>query len=229
VSRACRLAIVLVLIGALPLSAQGVRDRTRPSGVRDASVSDAQAVELTLTVIEVARRPLQTWVRVAGSLDASGRTLVAYVSSAEASILRPGQRARVFPPQSKASMTQGRVSRVIEDGDRTRVELSLPVEPSYRAARYVMEIVAERGRFLAVSNEAIIEEGDQQIVYLAQGQGHYVPREIRTGLRGELFTEVVEGLVAGDRVVTFGSFFIDAEYKLKLAAPVGPRDAHQDH
>jgi Cu(I)/Ag(I) efflux system membrane fusion protein len=52
-------------------------------------------------------------------------------------------------------------------------------------------------------------------VYVPQGQGRYVPRAIRTGVQGELFTQVVEGLKPGEQVVTFGSFFIDAEYQLK--------------
>ena len=42
-----------------------------------------------------------------------------------------------------------------------------------------------------------------------------MPQEIQTGLQGELFTEITGGLKDGDQVVTFGSFFIDAEHKLK--------------
>jgi hypothetical protein len=34
-------------------------------------------------------------------------------------------------------------------------------------------------------------------------------------VQGELFTEVVAGLTPGEKVVTFGSFFIDAEHTLK--------------
>ena len=77
-----------------------------------------------------------------------------------------------------------------------------------------MEIVVDRGQFLSVPNEAIIEEGDKHIVYVQQG-GEYVPKEVRTGIQGELYTQVLEGLQANMPVVTFGSFFIDAEHKLK--------------
>jgi hypothetical protein len=34
-------------------------------------------------------------------------------------------------------------------------------------------------------------------------------------MRGELFTQVLDGLTPGEQVVTTGSFFIDAEHKLK--------------
>ena len=44
------------------------------------------------------------------------------------------------------------------------------------------------------------------------------PQTITAGLQGELYTEVTGGVGDGDQVVTFGSFFIDSEYKLKGAA-----------
>ena len=197
-------------------AAQGVRDRTRTTTARETTVSESQAIEMTLTVIEAGRRPLQTWVRAAGTLDENGRVLRGPVSPVEAELLRVGQRVRVFSPESKSRMTQAKVTGVTTQGDQAQVEVTLPGRPSYDAPRYVMEIVVDRGSFLAVSNEAIIEEGDSQVVYLEQEPGRYLPREIHTGLKGELYTEVLSGLVGGDRVVTFGSFFIDAEHKLKM-------------
>jgi len=82
-----------------------------------------------------------------------------------------------------------------------------------------MEIVVEQGPFLSVPNEAIIEEGDKHIVYVLDQPGQYLPTEIHTGIQGELFTQVLDGVKAEAQVVTFGSFFIDAEHKLKGADP----------
>ena len=221
--------LIVVGLVAGPAFAQGVRDHTRPSGRRDATVSDSQAVELTLTVIDTARRSLQTWIRTAGTLDETGRVLVAEVSLSEADLVQIGQRVRVFLPASKSSMTQAKITRVTRQGDRARVEATIPVAPSYDAEHYVMEIIVERGRFLAVSNEAIIEEGDRQVVYLQQDDGRYEPRDIHTGLKGELYAQVLDGLEEGDRVVTFGSFFIDAEYKLKETEQGASGNAHSHH
>jgi len=53
-------------------------------------------------------------------------------------------------------------------------------------------------------------------------KGQYEPTPVQTGVQGELYTQVTGGLKDGDQVVTFGSFFIDSEYKLKGAAQ-GPR------
>ena len=64
-------------------------------------------------------------------------------------------------------------------------------------------------------NEAIIESDGKHVVYVETEKGRYVPREIQPGLQGELYTQVLDGLTAGQQVVTFGSFFIDADHKLK--------------
>ena len=38
---------------------------------------------------------------------------------------------------------------------------------------------------------------------------------MQLGVQGELYTQVLGGLQPGEQVVTFGSFFVDADYKLK--------------
>jgi Cu(I)/Ag(I) efflux system membrane fusion protein len=85
-------------------------------------------------------------------------------------------------------------------------------------SRYVIEIVTEPGEFLSVPNEALIEEGDHRVVYVQQEEGRYEPRVVQTGLQGELFTQVTGGAKEGEQVVTFGSFFIDSDFKLKGVA-----------
>jgi methionine-rich copper-binding protein CopC len=82
-------------------------------------------------------------------------------------------------------------------------------------SRYLMEIVVERGPYLSIPNVSIIEEGSEHVVYVQKGTGRYVPQAIHTGLQGELYTQVIDGLEQGDQVVSVGSFFVDAENKLK--------------
>jgi len=65
---------------------------------------------------------------------------------------------------------------------------------------------------------SIIEEGATRVVYRQSADGQYEPTPVKTGVQGELYTQVTGGLKDGDQVVTFGSFFIDSEYKLKGAA-----------
>ena len=54
----------------------------------------------------------------------------------------------------------------------------------FESSRYVLEIVTERGDFLSVPNEAILETGGKQSVYVQSRRGRYAPREIRVGVAG---------------------------------------------
>jgi hypothetical protein len=208
-------ASLLALVAVVSASGQGVRDHTRPTPQRSTAVSESQAGELTLTVTEAAVRPIQVWVRTAGRMSASGATIEGSLPLGQAALVRVGQRVRAFPPESRSRMSQARVSRVVTDATRARITATLTGPGLAGGERYILEIVTERGESLSVPNEAIIETGGARVVYVEQARGRYAPRQIQTGVQGELFTEVVSGLKAGEKVVTIGSFFIDAEHKLK--------------
>lgn len=209
-------AVAFALFIALSAArAQGVRDHTRLTPGRSTGVTEAQATELTLTLTETSVRPIQSWVRTAGAIDASRKTITALVPAAEGAFLKVGQRVRAFSPESRSRMYQARVSQIAPRPGGVGVVATLAAQGIDDSTRYVLEIVTELGEFLSVPNEAIIETEGKQVVYVPQGQGRYVARAIRVGVQGELFTQVLEGLKPGEQVVTFGSFFIDAEHQLK--------------
>ena len=212
--RAAVLAFLAILIAA-GAPAQSIRDRIRLSPEKRTPITEEQANELTLTLNAAAVRPIQIWVRTAGTIDAAGRAITATLPAHEAMYVKAGQRARVFPPESRASMFQAIVSRVVPGAKGTSVVVTLS-GPAYRqSARYVMEIVTVPLEALSVPNEAIIEANGTRVVYVEEAKGRYRPAEIQPGLQGELYTEVRGGLKDGDKVVTFGSFFIDADHHLK--------------
>jgi hypothetical protein len=214
-----RSVVLLLLLTSLAGAAhgQGVRSHTRLTP-RGTTVSQSQAADLTLTVTEAATRPVQTWVRTAGRIDTARKVITAYLREPDAGLVKAGQRARVFPVESRSSMNQARVSRVAPDNGRLRIEVTLAATGRENTRSYLIEIVTDRGEMLSVANESIIEEGDKHIVYIQRQEGQYEPQEIKTGIQGELYTQVLDGLHEGDQVVTFGSFFIDSEYKLKGTA-----------
>jgi Cu(I)/Ag(I) efflux system membrane fusion protein len=230
-------ALLLCLVAAGPAHAQGVarkriRDHTRPTNIT--KVNESQAADVTLTLSSASVRPIQHWVRTAGTMDRGGKLLTGYLFPPESGLVKVGQRVRAFPPSSKSSMYQAFVSRVLPQGGRTLVEVTLASSGWKDTTLYVMEIVTDRGEFLSVPNEAIIEEGDRRVVYVQREAGRYTPEEIQTGVQGELYTQVLKGLNEGDQVVTFGSFFIDAEFKLKatdqipLTSPTSPNPTNND-
>jgi hypothetical protein len=192
-----------------------VRALTRLVRRSSTAVTEAQASELTLTLTEAAVRPIQTWIRAAGALDATQRVLTVFLRSPEAELVQVGQRARCFTVTTRTQMQQARITKVTPAPGGAQVEATFAAPGRSGSARYLIEIVTERGPFLSVPNVSIIEEGGARVVYVQQASGEYAPRTIQTGIEGELYTQVVEGLAEGDQVVSIGSFFVDADNKLK--------------
>ena len=212
--RTTGVSLLVVLTATLALG-QSIRDRIRLSPEKRNPITEAQASELTLTLNAATVRPIQIWVRTAGTIDAAGRAITATLPAHEAAFVKVGQRARVFPPESRSSMFQAYVTRVAAGRAGSSVVVTLSGPAYERSKRYVVEIVAEPLEALSVPNEAIIEVDGAHLVYVDEGKGNYRPAEIEPGLQGERYTEVRTGLADGDQVVTFGSFFIDADHRLK--------------
>jgi hypothetical protein len=206
---------LVVLLAADFTYAQSIRDRIRLKGPRTTTVTEDQANELTLTLTAAAVRPIQIWLRLAGTVDDARRAIVVTAPAAQASRVRVGQRVRAFSPESRSRMHQAAVSNVTKRGEEVVITMSLVGQPREEARYYVVEIVTEDREMLSVPNEAIIDIGGKATVYVKSKAGGYEPREITAGVQGELFTQVLNGLQDGEQVVTIGSFFIDAEHKLK--------------
>lgn len=61
----------------------------------------------------------------------------------------------------------------------------------------------------AVPASAVIHEGERAHVWVVASDGSIGLREIRAGRSNDDFVEVIDGLKAGERIVTRGSLFID--------------------
>jgi len=82
-----------------------------------------------------------------------------------------------------------------------------------------VEILADAYREAAmVPSEAVINTGRRQLVFVSLGEGRFAPRDVRLGLPGQNgVVEVIEGVSAGEKVVTSGQFLLDSESRLKDA------------
>ncbi len=71
---------------------------------------------------------------------------------------------------------------------------------------------------LAVPTDAILHSGDSRTVFVALGDGKFEPRRVKTGLSSEDgYTEIIDGLSPGERVVTSAQFMLDSESTLRAA------------
>jgi Cu(I)/Ag(I) efflux system membrane fusion protein len=78
------------------------------------------------------------------------------------------------------------------------------------------------GKRLVVPEDAVIDTGMRQIVYVDKGDGNFEPREVSVGLKTDQMVEVTKGLRAGEKVASSANFLIDSEAKLKGIAPSKP-------
>jgi Cu(I)/Ag(I) efflux system membrane fusion protein/cobalt-zinc-cadmium efflux system membrane fusion protein len=71
---------------------------------------------------------------------------------------------------------------------------------------------------MIIPSEAVIHSGEKQLVFVAEGNGRFSPRQITTGVHlSEGRVQVRTGLGAGDDVVVSGQFLLDSESRLKEA------------
>jgi RND family efflux transporter MFP subunit len=139
--------------------------------------------------------------------------------------VRIGQEARMTLPYLPEREFTGRVAYIypyLEGHARVaKVRLEFP-NPSGELKPDMYANVTLRAdldrQALLIPREAYIDSGQRQVAFVALGEGRFQPREIRVGVEAENGqVEVLDGLDAGERVVTSGQFLLDAESKLKEA------------
>jgi Cu(I)/Ag(I) efflux system membrane fusion protein/cobalt-zinc-cadmium efflux system membrane fusion protein len=71
---------------------------------------------------------------------------------------------------------------------------------------------------IQVPQEAVLDTGARQIVFVAGRGGHFSPRTVGVGIRGDDDRlQIIEGLAAGETVVTSGQFLMDVESRTNEA------------
>lgn len=82
-----------------------------------------------------------------------------------------------------------------------------------------VELPVGGGVGLTVPQDAVIDSGDQQRVFVERSPGVFEPRAVQIGWRSGDRVEIVHGLAEGERVVVEGTFLVDSESRLKTPAP----------
>lgn len=107
---------------------------------------------------------------------------------------------------------------VAPDTRTVRVRALVPTpDADLRPEAYVIATLhVPLGRALAVPREAVLDSGTRAIAFVASGDT-LTPREVRLGRTADGWVEVLDGLAAGEEVVTSANFLIDSESRLKAA------------
>ncbi|NOZ10321.1 MAG: efflux RND transporter periplasmic adaptor subunit [Gammaproteobacteria bacterium] len=70
---------------------------------------------------------------------------------------------------------------------------------------------------LVVPTEAVVRSGTREQIFVVRAPGKFEPREVKLGITSNGMTQILEGVKAGEEVVTSAQFLIDSESKLREA------------
>ena len=207
---------------------------TNATGGITLNAASASTVHVQTDAVE--RRTLRHTLRVAGTIsvnswttawftfDAYQRDLPWFKVGQIVEITVPSMPGKIFIAQIKRHGAQPYADAQFDeatDSTKVRAELSYPGIGSgdFGAGKLFNNFYAE-GRVLAdapevltVPRSAVLWPGGRPIVYVDAG-GYYESRSVKLGRAGDEFWEVLDGLQAGEQVVTTGNLLIDSEAQL---------------
>jgi cobalt-zinc-cadmium efflux system membrane fusion protein len=148
--------------------------------------------------------------------DLSTVWLVAAVPETDAPFIERGQTVEVRVLALPGQLFKAKLTAIGAQVDpvtrRVPVRATLPnadgkLKPQMFASFSI--ITSGDSQAPAVPEEAVVREGDQARVWVVAENNTLTLRSIHTGRSSDGMVEVLEGLKAGERVVTRGSLFID--------------------
>ncbi len=163
--------------------------------------------------------------------DLSRIRIEAEVYEADLPLMEVGQTVEVTVPYLPGRKGIARVSFVypyVDPDTRTGTvravvdNAELALLPNMYAN---LTLAVSLGRVLAVPVSAVIYTGLRRIVFVDEGEGRLVPREIEVGVRTGDDYVVQSGLREGEIVVTSGNFLVASESRLRSSSYWRERDA----
>ncbi|MCJ7676970.1 MAG: efflux RND transporter periplasmic adaptor subunit [Anaerolineales bacterium] len=143
--------------------------------------------------------------------------------ASDAPLVQAGIPVEIQAPALPGRSFQGRLAALAPFLDpqtrtqRARIDLANPdlvLRPGLPA---IATVNVDLGDRLAVLSSAVLRTGDRAYAFRLADGDRVVPVSVRTGLTDGDFVEVLEGLAAGDRVVTSATFLVDSESAMAAA------------
>jgi len=158
-------------------------------------------------------------------VDLSQVWVIADVAEGDLADIKLGTRATVTFRAYRSQPVEGVVAFIYPDVRtetrtvRVRIEVRNP-DGRLKTDMYADVVFHVNAGLLPVTGvptSAVIDNGTLQIVLVAKSDGRFEPRPVKLGRRGDGYVEVVDGLAAGEEIVTTATFLIDAESNLQTA------------
>jgi RND family efflux transporter MFP subunit len=147
--------------------------------------------------------------------------ILADVSESDAAQVRMGAMAAVERSDAPGRKFMARVTNILPQIDPQTRTLKVRLEAdnpglTLRPDLFVnVEFQIAIPSRLAVPEDALIDTGNTQVVYIDRGGGTFQPRRVQAGERYDGKVEIVSGLERGERIALSGAFLLDSESRMK--------------
>jgi Cu(I)/Ag(I) efflux system membrane fusion protein len=220
-------------------SLEGAKQRLRNLGVPESRIREVRETGTNSRTIDwpspvtgtvIAKRIINGQRVLAGEelyriADLSRVWVIADVAESDLADIKAGTPAvvtvRAYPNQPIEGEVTFIYPEVRSETRTARVRIEVP-NPEERLktdmyADVVFQVRANQPPVVAIPTSAIIDSGTRQVVLIAKGEGRFEPRPVKLGRRGVGYVEILDGVTAGEEVVTTATFLIDAESNLQTA------------
>jgi len=156
-------------------------------------------------------------------LDLSAVWVIADVYEYELPRLSLGEKATMTLSYWPGRSWEGTVTYVYPSVDEKTRTVKVRAEFGNPKGELKPEMFADvtiHGRpreVLQLPDDTILESGTRNIVFVSEGEGRFVPREVSVGDHGAGVVEIREGLKESEVVVRGANFLVDSESRLKAA------------
>jgi RND family efflux transporter MFP subunit len=157
-------------------------------------------------------------------VDLSHVWILGEVYETDLPFVKTGQSAEVELPYSAGvRKLRGRVTFIypfLDPKTRTvQVRLEFPnPDLSLKPEMFTnIAMAAALGRQVLIPQDALMDTGTEQYVFIDKGDGYVQPRKVKAGGEAGENVGILEGLKSGERVVTGANFIVDSESRLKGA------------
>lgn len=208
--------------------------RIQLAGLRTTAVSESRS-SLSLTLQGVLQRDAEVDRGYRLEIPISRQDVVAFADAVEAEVVGPNLEEVVLGRAVRVGDAAGGVPMVgIELSEVPRWFSGEAVGVTVRAEVSAAKLLSAEQRLqlgeralLQVPASAVVDHGGLKLVYVQTMAGMFDGRVVRLGPRTGSVYAVVEGLEAGEQVVSTGAFLVDAEARLNPALAVGYFGADQ--
>jgi Cu(I)/Ag(I) efflux system membrane fusion protein/cobalt-zinc-cadmium efflux system membrane fusion protein len=155
--------------------------------------------------------------------DLSRVWIEADVYEQEMSLMSVGRSAAVMLDAYPGERFDARVIYIypyVEENTRTvrvRFELANPAGRLKPGMYANVELQAPLGMSTTIPANALLDSGSRQLVFVAEGDGYFQPRDVKVGQRLGDRVRILEGVQEGEMVAMDATFFLDSESQLRAS------------